>query len=108
LTSFKLLKGLEINLPEIKVEGTMYFCTDTGNLYIDCQEDEKIVRKLVDKSKFDEINIQFGNVRSEISELSSEVAYIDIEDDEIIEDENIAYVGNTQNDFSIDNIETIT
>lgn len=70
----------------------MYFCTDTGNLYIDCQEDDKVIRKLVDNSKFDAIDAEFGSVRFEISELSSEVAYIDVEDNENVEDENTSII----------------
>jgi hypothetical protein len=49
LTSFKISKGLEQNLPEVKTDGTMYFCTDTGNIYIDYKDGNAILRKLVNK-----------------------------------------------------------
>ena len=47
LTSFKISKGLEQNLPEEKIDGTMYFCTDTGNIYVDYSDNSGTYRKLV-------------------------------------------------------------
>jgi hypothetical protein len=52
LTSFKISKGLEQNLPEEKIDGTMYFCTDTGNMYVDYKDGNTISRKLVNQSAF--------------------------------------------------------
>ena len=89
MTSFRISKGLEINLPVTKTDGRLYFCIDTGNLYIDYQEGENIVRKLVDKSKFDEIETSLGDFNSKFTELSSGVAYINTEDNENIEDPSI-------------------
>ena len=35
MVSFKISYGKESNLPQIIKNGNMYFCTDTGNLFID-------------------------------------------------------------------------
>lgn len=75
MTSFRISKGLEANLPATKTDGRLYFCTDTGNLYIDYKgETGSVVRKLVDKSKFDELNDYIGselsNIRAEIDNIN--------------------------------------
>ena len=35
MTKFKVKRGLEESLPSVLSNGTLYFCTDTGNIYID-------------------------------------------------------------------------
>ena len=35
-TPIKISRGLEANIPTEKIDGNIYFCTDTGNIYIDC------------------------------------------------------------------------
>lgn len=35
MVSFQIQRGLEANLPKAIKDGKMYFCTDTGNLFID-------------------------------------------------------------------------
>jgi hypothetical protein len=35
MTMFKVRRGVETQLPSEISNGTMYFCTDTGNIYID-------------------------------------------------------------------------
>lgn len=42
-TPFKILKGTEVNLPTEITDGQVYFCTDTGNLYIDINEKERVL-----------------------------------------------------------------
>jgi hypothetical protein len=49
LTSFRISKGIEEDLPEVKTDGRMYFCTDTGNIYIDYRDGNTTLRKLVNK-----------------------------------------------------------
>lgn len=34
-TPIKISRGLEANIPTEKIDGNIYFCTDTGNIYID-------------------------------------------------------------------------
>ena len=55
MASFKISKGLEANLPTTKVDGAMYFCTDTGNLYIDYQDGNSVSRKIVNKNEMEEL-----------------------------------------------------
>lgn len=52
MASFKISKGLEADLPTIKVDGALYFCTDTGNMYVDYKDGDTISRKLVNQSAF--------------------------------------------------------
>lgn len=52
MASFKISKGLEAELPITKVDGTLYFCTDTGNMYVDYKDGDTISRKLVNQSAF--------------------------------------------------------
>lgn len=35
MTMFKVKRGIEKSLPSTLLNGTLYFCTDTGNIYID-------------------------------------------------------------------------
>ena len=55
MASFKISKGLEANLPTTKADGAMYFCTDTGNLYIDYQDGNSVSRKIVNKNEMEEL-----------------------------------------------------
>ena len=41
MTMFKVKRGLETELPVEKSNGTLYFCTDTGNIYIDMGDQRK-------------------------------------------------------------------
>ena len=48
MASFKILRGLSAKLPSNKTDGLAYFCTDTGDLYIDYKDSSGVVqRKLV-------------------------------------------------------------
>ena len=53
MASFNISKGLEASLPSTKTDGKMYFCTDTGNIYIDYKDGNNILRKLVNKQILD-------------------------------------------------------
>ena len=53
MASFNISKGLEKNLPTTKIDGNLYFCTDTGNMYIDYQDGNTVSRKLVNKNTID-------------------------------------------------------
>lgn len=53
MASFNISKGLEKNLPTTKFDGNLYFCTDTGNMYIDYQDGSVVSRKLVNKDTID-------------------------------------------------------
>lgn len=44
---------MEKDLPEVKTDGRMYFCTDTGNIYIDYKDGNTTLRKLVNKQVLD-------------------------------------------------------
>lgn len=41
--NFKITRGLEVDLPEDKTDGQIYYCYDTGNLYIDYGEERKLI-----------------------------------------------------------------
>lgn len=43
-TPIKISRGLEANIPAEKIDGNIYFCTDTGNIYIDCIKEDSIER----------------------------------------------------------------
>lgn len=43
-TPIKISRGLEANIPIEKVDGNIYFCTDTGNIYIDCKKGDLLER----------------------------------------------------------------
>lgn len=52
-TPFIIKKGLEASLPSTKTSGVMYFCTDTGNIYIDYDDDGTLMRQQVAKNALD-------------------------------------------------------
>lgn len=35
MVNFNILRGLSTKLPSAKVDGNVYFCTDTGDVYFD-------------------------------------------------------------------------
>ena len=41
-TPIKILKGTQNNLPSSKSEGCLYFCTDTGNIYLDISSSHRV------------------------------------------------------------------
>jgi hypothetical protein len=41
LASFQIKRGLESALPSNKTDGCIYFCTDTGNIFIDYEDKDK-------------------------------------------------------------------
>ena len=43
-TPIKISRGLEANIPIEKIDGNLYFCTDTGNIYIDCIKENLLER----------------------------------------------------------------
>lgn len=43
-TPIKISRGLEANIPTEKIDGNIYFCIDTGNIYIDCIKENSIER----------------------------------------------------------------
>ena len=55
---FKILKGNESNLPATLTEGYCYFCTNTGNFYIDYKDEtnaltrSKLSSKYADKLRY--------------------------------------------------------
>lgn len=42
-TNFKITRGLEENLPITTTDGQIYYCYDTGNLYIDYGTERKLI-----------------------------------------------------------------
>ena len=49
MAMFRVLRGLENNLPTAIVDGSLYFCTNTNNLYLDCGSTRyKIAAKYAD------------------------------------------------------------
>lgn len=48
VAQFKILRGLSYNIPSIIDDGCIYFCTDTGNMFIDyINPDGYLRRRLV-------------------------------------------------------------
>ena len=43
-TPIKISRGLEKNIPPKRIDGNIYFCTDTGNIYIDYIKEDSIER----------------------------------------------------------------
>ena len=49
MTTLKINRGKSTNLPSTKVDGNIYFCTDTGDYYIDYKDDNNVIqRKKID------------------------------------------------------------
>lgn len=60
---FKQCRGIEINLPSTLTDGYCYFCTDTGNFYIDyTNTDGALVRSKISSKYADKLRyLQDGN-----------------------------------------------
>ena len=50
MASFKILRGLSTDLPSEKKDGQVYFCIDTGDLYIDYNDNGIIIRRMVNEN----------------------------------------------------------
>ena len=46
MTSFRISRGLKTKLPSTKVDGRIYFCTDTGELYIDYKNSSNTLQRV--------------------------------------------------------------
>lgn len=79
---FKVLRGDETNLPASMNDGWAYFCTDTGNFYIDWDNGENLVRtqinsnyanklRYMDDEELVEINPQDIALKSDIPEFGT-------------------------------------
>lgn len=67
MTLFKILRGNESDLPMEVSDGTAYFCTDSGNLYIDYSDSAGgISRKQVNAGCADKIRYVDGEEYVEI------------------------------------------
>ena len=54
MASFKIARGLSTKLPTTKVDGALYFCTDTHELYIDYKNSNNtIVRVGINASQLE-------------------------------------------------------
>lgn len=71
MASFQINRGLESNLPQEIIDGKIYFCTDTGNLFID-YESSRI-----------HVNANKAQILSYLDEETGE--YIDINAQDIFE-----------------------
>ena len=68
LTSFRISKGIEKDLPTAKTDGRMYFCTDTGNIYIDYKDGNTVSRKLINKNSLDKkLNLTGGTISGKLT-----------------------------------------
>lgn len=91
-TPFIIKRGIETSLPDTKTSGVMYFCTDTGNIYIDYPNDNnEIVRQRVAEtalsSKQDTITGAASTVTSD--NLNPNMVLVSNADGKIIADQNI-------------------
>ena len=91
-TPFIIKRGLETSLPDTKTSGVMYFCTDTGNIYIDYPNDNnEIIRQRVAETalsgKQDTITGAASTVTSD--DLNPNMVLVSNADGKIIADQNI-------------------
>ena len=71
-TPFIIKRGLEASLPETKTAGVMYFCTDTGNIYIDYPNDnDEVVRQRVAETAL-------GSKQDTITGAASTITKVDL------------------------------
>lgn len=76
---FKLSRGAEANIPAELTDGHMYFCYDTGNLYIDCQDELGTVQRVQLSSEWAD-KVRYEENETTISIDASELAtktYVD-------------------------------
>ena len=45
MTFFNILRGLSSNLPNTKIDGSLYFCIDTGDVYFDYLDANNILQR---------------------------------------------------------------
>jgi hypothetical protein len=57
MASFKILKGLKNNLPSSRSDGTMYYTTDEGMIYVDYQDGNSISRKALNADTANKLKI---------------------------------------------------
>lgn len=43
MANLKINRGKSTNLPSTKADGNIYFCTDTGDYYIDYKDDNGVI-----------------------------------------------------------------
>lgn len=76
---FKVLRGNETSLPATKTDGWAYFCSDTGNFYIDHQSNAgSLTRTQLNAKYASQIKYKDGNGYIEISgaDLNNAVLHI--------------------------------
>ena len=74
MTNFKVYRGTEVNLPKIITDGSLYFCIDTGSIYIDfLDSNNEVVRTKISSKYADKLRyIQDGEVvEIDASEVAS-------------------------------------
>lgn len=73
---FKVHRGKEANLPAAKNDGWAYFCTNTGNFYIDWADGGKLTRAQVNARCAENIRYIDGDAYVEIpsSDIASALA----------------------------------
>ena len=72
MTMFKVKRGVEAQLPTTLSNGTMYFCTDTGNIYIDIGGARKQISAEYAKGlKTDSSVIEFSAIQAALNKLSN-------------------------------------
>lgn len=72
MTMFKVKRGVEAQLPTALSNGTMYFCTDTGNIYIDIGGARKQISAEYAKGlKTDSTTIEFSSIQAALNKLGN-------------------------------------
>lgn len=106
-------KGLESNLPEVKDPGTLYFCTDTGNIFFDIDSNNRI--QIKDSTKLSlsggtisgNIDFNLQNTADYVAELiSNESNTFEITLKNLTSDPeaiNIPYIKFTNSDINLGN-----
>ena len=107
-------KGLESNLPEVKDPGTLYFCTDTGNIFFDIDSNNRI--QIKDSTKLSlsggtisgNIDFNLQNTADYVAELiSNESNTFEITLKNLTSDPetiSIPYIKFTNSDINLGNI----
>ena len=74
MTNFKVYRGTEVNLPKTITDGSLYFCIDTGSIYIDfLNSNNEVVRTKISAEYAEKLRyIQDGEVvEIDASEVAS-------------------------------------
>lgn len=82
MASFKVLRGLKENIPTDKVDGRMYFCTDTGDFYLDYKDESgALQRRTVNETELNnKANAEHLHMKNSIVDFPTSMPASDVSD----------------------------